>query len=238
MFSECDHSGISSSSLHTQSIAATVLAWSELSPFTILNYWAAVINLGTSAYLFILFVGLCILQLFRRKMPLPTPQRWFVSSAGTLLPLMVLSFHQLKEPRHLFPAFAAFGIIVAAMLHETLAQTTFRMRATVLAALFAFPAYQFALLSFDIPLVPSKDVRLGPFVLLFADHDWLPLRPANPTRWPVAEIVGLIADQSRDIQGRAPRVRVAGHIPFLDGPVLNYESVLQHHGATRVQRAR
>ena len=197
------------------------------SPVTVLKYWAAVINAGTSAYLFIVFVALGVLQLRRRKFPIPAPERWFIASC-TLIPLAVLSFHQLKEPRHLFPAFAAFGIIAGAMLHDTVANLTLRVRVAVLAALLAFPAYQFAFLSFDIPWVPRKDIRLGPFVLLFAERESLPLRPANPTPWPVDRIVDLIAAHRTAIQGRAPRVRVAGHVPFLDGPVLNYESLLRH----------
>jgi hypothetical protein len=197
------------------------------SPITVLKYWAAVINTGTSAYMFLVFVGLCVLQLRRWTFPIPAPERWFILSCA-LIPPAVLSFHQLKEPRHLFPAFAAFGIIVGAMAHDTVANLTLRVRVAVLAALLAFPVYQFAFLSFDIPWVPGKDRRLGPFVLLFAERESLPLRPANPTPWPVDRIVDLIAAHRSGIQERAPRVRVAGHVPFLDGPVLNYESMLRH----------
>ena len=197
------------------------------SPVTVLKYWAAVVNAGTSAYLFIVFVGLCVLQLGRGTFPIPTPERWFIASCA-LIPLAVLSFHQLKEPRHLFPAFAGFGIIAGAMLHDAVATLTLRLRVAVLGALLVFPAYQFAFLSFDIPWVPSRDVRLGPFVLLFAERESLPLRPANPTLWPIDRIVDLIAAHRGDIHGRAPRVRVAGHVPFLDGPVLHYESLLRH----------
>jgi hypothetical protein len=197
------------------------------SPLTVVKYWAAVINGGTSAYLFIVFVALCILQLRRGTLPIGTPERWFIASSA-LIPLAVLSFHQLKEPRHLFPAFAAFGIIAGAMLNDAVAAISVRQRAAVLAALLVFPVYQFAFLSFDIPWVPAKDIRLGPFVLLFAERESLSLRPANPTHWPVDRIVDLIAANRDDIQGRAPRVRVAGHVPFLDGPVLHYESLLRH----------
>ncbi len=40
--------------------------------------------------------------------------------------------------------------------------------------------------------------------------------------------MGLIAHSSPAIHDRPLRVRVAGHIPFLDGPVLNYEALLRY----------
>jgi hypothetical protein len=78
------------------------------------------------------------------------------------------------------------------------------------------------------PYAPSQYLRLGPFVLLFADRESLFVRPADPTPWPVGEVVAHIAAHGRDISGRPTRVRVAGHIPFLDGPGLSYVSVRRY----------
>ena len=206
-----------------------------LSPVTVLKYWEVVINIGTSAYLFLVFAALTAVQLLRRKWPLSRFGTWVVGSCG-ILPLVFFSFQYLKEPRHLFPAFAIFGIAIAALLQENLASATTRIRIAVLTALFAFPVYQFAFLSYDIPLAPSKDLRLGPFVLLFADRElphigFLPsyAYPANTTKWPVRQIADLLATQSKDIQGRAARARIVGHISLVDGSVLNYESLLHHY---------
>ena len=99
----------------------------------------------------------------------------------------------------------------------------------VVAAVFAFPVYQFLVLSFNGWPAPSKDVRLGPILLLPADRESLFVRPADSTAWPVADIVRLVATHSRHIRDRAPRVRVVGHVPFLDGPTLNYQSLLDQH---------
>ena len=46
-------------------------------------------------------------------------------------------------------------------------------------------------------------------------------------RWPVREVVERIVATSGGLPDRPLHVRVAGHIPFFDGPVLNYESVLR-----------
>ena len=131
----------------------------------------------------------------------------------------------------MFPAFAMFGILIAALLQDAIAQQKTRVRAVVLTALLAFPLYQFVYLSFDILYAPSRDVRIGPLVLLFADRESLFMRPANPTPWPVRDVVSVIAAHATDIKGRAPRIRVAGHIPFLDGPGLSYESLLRDRRA-------
>ena len=204
------------------------------SPVTALKYWATLINIGVSSYWFIAFVVLVTVQLLRRRLPLSRSMMWFVGCCG-LLPLLVFSMQYLKEPRHLFPAFAMFGILIAVLMQESLVRTTAMTRMAVLAAALAFPLYQFAYLSFSRPWRPSADVRIGPLVLLFADPEVprvgsLPsyAYPANRTRWPVDQIVDLIATHSQVLPGRPQRVRVVGHIAFLDGPVLNYESQLRH----------
>ena len=197
-----------------------------LSPLTVLRYFEALANSGVSAYFALLGAALATVQLMRRRWPLSQRETWFMASCAAI-PLAFFSFQYLKEPRHVFPAFAMFGIMIAALLQEALAQQTTRVRAVVLTALLAFPLYQFVYLSFDIPYAPSRDVRIGPLVLLFGDRESLFVRPANPTSWPVREVVALMAAHGSDIEGRAPRVRVAGHIPFLDGPGLSYESLLQ-----------
>ena len=146
-----------------------------------------------------------------------------------MVPLVFFSLQYLKEPRHLFPAFAVVGILIAVLLEDRVAAIGSRPRMALMAALLAFPVYQFALMSFDIPWVPSKDIRIGPLVLVPADRESLPVRPARSTVWPAGDIVGVIHDHSAGIQERPVRVRVAGHIPFLDGPVLNYESLLRYN---------
>ena len=128
-----------------------------------------------------------------------------------------------------------FGIVIAALMQESLARPPATARKAVLAAAFAFPLYQFAYLSFAGPWRPSADIRIGPFVLLFADREVprvgsLPsyAYPANRTTWPVDRVVDLIATHRQGFHARAQRVRVVGHIAFLDGPVLNYVSQLRH----------
>jgi hypothetical protein len=198
-----------------------------LSAGTVLKYWTVLAHAGTSPYFFVLGAALLGMQVVRRKWPLPPASTWFVASCA-VVPLVFFSFQYLKEPRHLFPAFAMFGILVAAMLTDSLAPLGRKARVAALTAVLAFPVYQFAWLSFDIPWGPASEIRLGPLQLLAADRDSLFVRPANSTAWPVEEIVGRIAAQSQSIEGRAPRIRVAGHVPFLNGPVLHYESLLRH----------
>jgi hypothetical protein len=198
-----------------------------LSPATVLNYWVALVNIGTSGYFFIVGAGLTLAQIFRRRWPAPLPATWFLASCA-LVPLIFFSFQYLKEPRHLFPAFPVVGVLIALLLEDSLATIGRNVRLLLTAALLAFPAYQFALLSFDIPWVPSRDIRLGRLLLAPADRESLPVRPARPTAWPVGDIVGLLRHSGGNIGGRPLRVRVAGHIPFLDGPVLNYESLLRY----------
>jgi hypothetical protein len=196
-----------------------------LSPATVLKYWMALINLGTSTYFFLVCAALSLMQTVRRRWPAPIRATWFLVSCA-IVPLIFFSFQYLKEPRHLFPAFPVVGILIATLLEDNLARAGRRVHLAVLAALLTFPAYQFALLSFDIPWVPARDIRIGRLLLVPADRESLPVRPARPTAWPVADIVGLITPAGANQDGRPLRVRVAGHIPFLDGPVLNYESLL------------
>jgi hypothetical protein len=198
-----------------------------LSPATVLKYWVALINIGTSTYFFIVVAGLSLRQVLRRRWPAPIPATWFLASCA-VVPLIFFSLQYLKEPRHLFPAFPVVGILIAVLLEDSLATIGRSVRLLVIAALLTLPGYQYALLSFDIPWVPSRDIRLGRLLLVPADRESLLVRPARPTPWPVGDIVGLITHAGVNIEGRPLRVRVAGHIPFLDGPVLNYESLLRY----------
>ena len=197
-----------------------------LSPLTVLRYFGALANSGVSAYFALLGAAIATVQLMRRRWPTSWWETWFIASC-LAIPVAFFSFQYLKEPRHVFPAFAMIGIVIAALLHDAIANKTARVRAVVVTALLAFPVYQFVYLSFDIPYAPTRDVRFGPLVLLYADRESLFVRPANPTPWPVKDVVALIAAHGTDITGRSPRVRVAGHIPFLDGPGLSYESMLR-----------
>ena len=195
---------------------------------TVLKYWVTLINFGISGYFAIVLAGLAIAQLVRRERRLPLFDTWFLAACG-LPPLVFFTFQYLKEPRHLFPAFATLGILIGALLEHNMAKISSKSPMLVVAAVFAFPAYQFLVLSFNGWPAPSKDVRLGPILLLPADRESLFVRPADSTAWPVADIVRLVATHSKHIRDRAPRVRVVGHVPFLDGPTLNYQSLLDHH---------
>ena len=198
------------------------------SPATVLNYWLTLINFGISGYFALVFAGLVMTQLVRRERRLPLAETWFLAACG-LPPLVFFTFQYLKEPRHLFPAFIALGILIGALLEHSVAKISSRSSMLVVAAVFAFPVYQFLVLSFNGWPAPSKDVRLGPILLLPANRESLFVRPADSTAWPVADIVRLVATHSRHIRDRAPRVRVVGHVPFLDGPTLNYQSLLDQH---------
>ena len=50
------------------------------SPVTVLKYWAELVNSGISAYCFIGFVCLSLLQLLRRRWPVPQRETWFIGS--------------------------------------------------------------------------------------------------------------------------------------------------------------
>jgi 4-amino-4-deoxy-L-arabinose transferase-like glycosyltransferase len=197
------------------------------SPATVLKYWLTLIDFGISGYFAIVLAGLVIAQLVRRERKLPLFETWFLAACG-LPPLVFFTFQYLKEPRHLFAAFATLGILIAALLEHNIAKISSKSRLLVVTAVFAFPAYQFLVLSFNSWPAPSRDVRLGPILLLAADRESLFVRPADSTAWPVADVVRLLATHSKHIRDRAPRVRVVGHVPFLDGPTLNYESLLNH----------
>ena len=113
-----------------------------------------------------------------------------------------------------------FGIVLSVLLADSLVHVTERVRRALFSAMLAFPLYQFGYLSFSVPWVPSRDIRLGPLLLLTADRESSFARPADSTRWPAEEIVDLIATHDTN-PGPTSRIRVVGHIPFLDGPVLS-----------------
>jgi len=194
---------------------------------TVLKYWLTLLDFGISGYFAIVLAGFVVAQLVRRERSLPPFDGWFLAACG-LPPLVFFSFQYLKEPRHLFAAFATVGILIGVLLEQNIARISSKSRALAVAAVFAFPAYQFLVMSFNGWPAPLSDVRIGPILVLAADRASLFVRPADPTAWPVAEIVRLLAMHSTHIRDRAPRVRVVGHVPFLDGPTLNYESLLNH----------
>jgi hypothetical protein len=192
---------------------------------TLMKYWLSVVNVGWSAYLFLLLAVCALVQAARRTWPLSASSTWFLVSI-TVFPIAFFSVQFLKEPRHVAPAFAGVGILLAVLLRAALDRIALPARAVVAAALFAFPLYQYLALSYRGVWAPAEDVRLGPLVLLAGDRDHLFVRPANPQRWPVRDVTDLIAAHSHSIVDHDPRVRVAGHIPFIDGPGLKYQSLL------------
>jgi hypothetical protein len=163
-----------------------------------------------------------------------------------LPPFVVFSFHQLKEPRHVFPAFFAAAVLMAWMLRRQTATLTSGRRAVALGCALAFPIYQYGSLSYEGWWSPGADIHLGPVVLLYADRDvphfgGLPSYAyrANSTEWPLDEIVRTLMERSDHFDPSARsigwwqspdevRVRFVGHIPFLSGPVVNYVSQLRH----------
>jgi hypothetical protein len=84
------------------------------SPATVLKYWLTLVNLGASAYFFLLFIGLTVARALLKRHPIPLQYRTYFFACA-IPPFLVLSLHQLKEPRHLFPVFALFAIALAAM---------------------------------------------------------------------------------------------------------------------------
>ena len=151
-----------------------------------------------------------------------------------LPPFIVFSFHQLKEPRHVFPVYFAAAVLLAWMLNRHVATLKPGWRAVALGCALAFPIYQYGSLSSERWWTPGGDIRLGPLVLLYADRDvphfgGLPSYAyrANSTEWPVDDVVSTLTRRIERPE-REVRVRFVGHIPFISGPVINHASQLRH----------
>lgn len=193
------------------------------SPVTILRYWHRLVDTGLSPYFGLLAAGLVLLALRGSGWRLPRASRWFLACCA-LPPLLFFSLQYLKEPRHLYPAFPVAGILLAGLLERQLHGLPARRRAGIMALMMVVPAGQYVLLSLDTAWTRAWNSRFGPVPLLAAAPDALPAWPADGTRWPVQEVLALLPAPPPD---RPQRVRVVGHVPFLDGAGLGYASMLR-----------
>jgi hypothetical protein len=158
------------------------------------------------------------------------PQWWFLA-VWLIPPLLFFSFQVLKEIRHMLPSYPVFGILIALWLQRVLKGLNRYSQIAVIAFLCVYPAYQFAQTSFDSQRFPRRDISIGPFVLCVEDLELASLQfiptytyPANPVSWPVDPILALITAQSPN-PTPSRRVRFVGDNPYLNGVVLQYESL-------------
>jgi 4-amino-4-deoxy-L-arabinose transferase-like glycosyltransferase len=202
-----------------------------LSPATIARYWLLLINWGITPYYFGLFVVSLLVWLFRKRvasMTRDTPflTAWFVPA------FTLLTFHPLKEVRHLLPALPVVAIVTAALITDLVSPLRRGLQAVAVGALMIWPMYQFASWSFDSPLVPRLDLRSGPIMLSMKNLEaesleWMPTftYPANPRRWPSREAVALMEGHRISSDERA-RVHVAGTNPYFNALILMHEARL------------
>ena len=214
-----------------------------LSPKTVMLYWLNVVNFGFSFYLFLLFVLLVAFYVVKPAVRVPGRALWvLVPWMG--LPLLFFSFQVLKEVRHLLPALPVFGICVAVFLRSALEGLRNSVRVGLALLLVSWPAYQLLAFSFDAPYLPREDVRLGPFILSIKNLELASLQlsptytfPANPVKWPLEEIVSIVASHASGANGALPRVRVVGEHPYLSGLVLTYQAALSRTPITSPGRS-
>jgi hypothetical protein len=152
--------------------------------------------------------------------------------AAFLPAFILLTFHPLKEVRHLLPVLPLVGILTAGLVAGLVSPLRRNLQGGVLTVLLMWPAYQFASWSFDSPLVPRFDLRWGPFLLTTTNLEaesleWMPTYtyPANRTRWPTRETLQLIAGRLEN-PAEPIRVHVAGTNPYFNGLVLAHEARL------------
>jgi hypothetical protein len=138
---------------------------------------------------------------------------------------LLMTFHPLKEVRHLLPVLPLVGIVGASLLAHLVAPFR-RLRPAVLAALFVWPIYQFVSWSFDTPLAPRADLRLGPIMFSNIDLEreslqWMPTYtyPANSTQWPRQDSLDVMASRLAS-PGEHARVHVAGTNPYFNALTL------------------
>lgn len=198
-----------------------------LSPLTVARYWLLVINWGITPY----FLGLTVLSsavvLWRDRANRVARGAPFLL-VSFLPAFILLTFHPLKEVRHLLPVLPVAGIAMAGII-ATLVAPLQRFRSVVLVALMMWPAYQFLSWSFDSRFVPRADLRWGPIMFSTANLEaeslkWIPTYtyPANSTHWPSRETVQLIT--SRLFDRKRARVHVTGTNPYFNALILMHDA--------------
>ena len=213
---------------------ASVQMWSlgpVFSPWTVLKYWLSIVNWGVSPYFFVLGIALVIVLALRRTVPRASADQWWFLAAWLIPPLLFFSFQELKEIRHVLPSYPAIAVILALLLERALDGMKRSAQIALVTVLSIYPAYQFAMLSFDFDAVPRRDLSIGPFVLAVRDLELASLElmptyayPPNRVKWPVEEVAGVVLSHAEP-RGLPPRVRFSGDNPYLNGMVLEYESV-------------
>jgi 4-amino-4-deoxy-L-arabinose transferase-like glycosyltransferase len=202
-----------------------------LSPATIARYWLLLINWAITPYFFGLLLMSSVICIWRRRIAhvirdTPFLLAWFIP------PFILLTFHPLKEVRHLLPALPVVAIATAALLADVMSPVRRSLQMGALAALLMWPVYQFASWSFDSTLVPRGDIRWGPLMFSMKNLEaqsleWMPTYtyPANPARWPSRELLRVIEAHTTSSDERA-RVHVAGSNPYFNALMLIYEARL------------
>jgi hypothetical protein len=172
-------------------------------PFDIrvlLNYWLAVINVGTSAYYFFILVFLCVVQgityvvhkkrsTFRWVDSLKTPS-WIMLS-WFFVPFLVFSFGVNKDVRFLLPTLPPLGFIIARLTVPLFYNSNFGR--VVIALLVAFPLFLFGYIS--LPLSSNYTLHVGPF-LAIAPQIGYATRPISQ-KWPLEQILLTIDEDAR-----------------------------------------
>ena len=202
-----------------------------LSPATLGRYWLLLINWAMTPYVFGLLLLSVLIGIWRQRIAhvvrdAPFLLAWFIPG------FILLTFHPLKEVRHLLPALPVVGIATAALLADALSPLRRSLRAGALTALMVWPVYQFASWSFDSTLVPRADIRWGPLMFSMKNLEtesleWMPTYtyPANPARWPSRDVLNVI-ETRRTSADEGARVHLAGSNPYFNALMLIYEARL------------
>ena len=98
-----------------------------LSPLTVARYWLLVVNWGITPYFFGLIVVAWGVRLWRRQASRMTRDTAFVL-ASFLPAFILLSFHPLKEVRHLLPVLRSWGLWRPVWLPTSLRRCAFCSR--------------------------------------------------------------------------------------------------------------
>lgn len=198
------------------------------SPLTVARYWLSVINWGISPYLF----GLLMISwaVARRCGPSrdTRDKRFLLLSFSPAF--VVLTFHPLKEVRHLLPVLPIVGIATAGLVAGLLTPLRRGLQPVVMMALMLWPTYQFLSWSFDSPLIPRADLHMGPIMLSVTNLEaesleWMPTYtyPANTTRWPSQEALQRVMNRLSS-RNEPARVHVAGTNPYFNALTLTQDA--------------
>jgi hypothetical protein len=101
-----------------------------------------------------------------------------------------------------------------------------------------YPVFGIIIFSFDLELLPRKDIRWGPFIISIKDLEMASFEmvppyayPANQVKWPTHEVVEMVAKHSRDITEPVAQVQMMAYNPYFNAFVLDYESELSRVSA-------